>query len=49
MYFLKVNDKVYNGQVTKITEDTIYFDETVVDPFGKTSKREIAHKIPEGK
>ena len=50
MYFLKVNDKVYNALVTKITEDAIYFEETVVDPFGKAQKHEIAKRLPsEGK
>jgi hypothetical protein len=45
-YFLKVNDKIYNARVTKITDDAIYFEETTVDPMGKVSKREIAKTMP---
>jgi Tfp pilus assembly protein PilP len=45
-YFLKVNDKVYNARVTKITDDTIYFEETSVDPMGKVMKRELTKSMP---
>jgi hypothetical protein len=45
-YFLKVNDKVYNARVTKITDDAIYFEETSVDPLGKATKREIVKTLP---
>jgi hypothetical protein len=45
-YFLKVNDKVYNARVTKVTDDAIYFEETTVDPLGKTTKREIVKTLP---
>ena len=45
-YFLRVNDKVYNARVTKITDDTISFEETSVDPLGKTTKREVTKSLP---
>jgi hypothetical protein len=45
-YFLKVNDKIYQARVTKITADSISFEETTVDPMGKTSKREITKALP---
>jgi hypothetical protein len=45
-YFLKVNDKIYQARVTKITADSISFEETALDPSGKTSKREITKTLP---
>lgn len=45
-YFLRVNDKIYNARVTKITEDSIYFEETNVDPLGKATKREVVKTMP---
>ena len=45
-YFLKVNDKIYHARVTTITADSISFEETNVDPLGKTSKREITRNLP---
>jgi hypothetical protein len=45
-YFLKVNDKIYQARVTNITADSITFEETVVDPLGKTSKRLITKNLP---
>jgi len=50
VYFLKVGDKIYNAHITRITDDAVYFEETVVDPMGKTQKREVAKRMPsEGK
>ena len=49
-YFLKENDKVWNGRVTKITVDSAVFEETVIDPLGQSSKREVVKKLTaEGK
>jgi hypothetical protein len=48
-YFLKVNDKIYNARVTRITDDAIYFEESTVDPMGKVLKREIAKTMPSEK
>lgn len=44
-YFLKENDKVYNGRVAKITADSMVFEETVIDPIGRTSQREVIKKL----
>jgi general stress protein YciG len=49
IYFLKVNDKIYSARVTKITDDTIYFEETTVNPLGQPQKREIAKSLPSEK
>lgn len=50
VYFMKVGDKIYNAHITRITDDAVYFEETVVDPMGKTQKREVAKRMPsEGK
>jgi hypothetical protein len=45
-YFLKDNEKVYNGAVTKITSDSIVFEEVLLDPLGQTVKREVVKKLP---
>ncbi len=44
-YFLRENDPVFNGYVTKITGDSIVFKETVQDRLGKTFTREVVKKI----
>jgi len=48
-FFLKENDKVYNGRVTKITADSLVFEESVLDPLGQTVKREVVKKLPADK
>ncbi len=48
-YFMKVNDKIYDARVTKITDDTVYFEETSMDPLGKITKREVAKSLPSEK
>jgi Tfp pilus assembly protein PilP len=45
-FFLKEDDKVYNGRVVKITADSLVFEETVLDPLGQTVKREVVKKLP---
>jgi Tfp pilus assembly protein PilP len=45
-FFLKENDKVFNGRVLKIASDSLVFEETVVDPMGQTVKREVVKKLP---
>jgi len=50
VYFLKVGDKIYNARISRITDDAVYFEETVIDPLGKTQIREVAKRMPsEGK
>jgi Tfp pilus assembly protein PilP len=48
-FFLKENDKVYNGRVTKITADSLVFEESVLDPLGQLVKREVVKKLPADK
>jgi hypothetical protein len=44
-YFLRENDPVFNGYVTKITGDSIVFLETLQDRLGKSFTREVVKKI----
>jgi hypothetical protein len=44
-YFLRENDPVLNGVVTRITEGSITFREKTTDIFGKQSQREVVKKI----
>jgi hypothetical protein len=44
-YFLRVNDTVYNGVVTKITPEAIYFKENTVDSSGRVATHEVALKL----
>jgi hypothetical protein len=44
-YFLRENDPVFNGYVTKITGDSIVFQETLQDRLGKSFTREVIKKI----
>lgn len=44
-YFLRENDPVLNGVVTRITEGSITFREKTTDIFGKSVTREVVKKI----
>jgi hypothetical protein len=44
-YFLKENDPVFNGEVVKITSDSIVFREKVVDKAGREGSREIVKRL----
>jgi flagellar biosynthesis GTPase FlhF len=44
-YFLRENDPVLNGVVTRISEGSITFREKTTDIFGKTVMREVVKKI----
>jgi hypothetical protein len=44
-YFLRVNDAVYNGVVSKITPEAIYFKENTLDPRGRVVTREMEIKL----
>jgi len=44
-YFLKNNDAVYNGVVSKITPDAVYFKENVLDQNGRVSTREVVKRL----
>src|SRR5579863_5550154 len=44
-YFLHENDPLYNGVITKITPDSVYFKEDVRDAAGNTTSREVIKKM----
>ena len=44
-FFLHENDPLYNGVITKITPDSVYFREDAHDAEGKTTSREVIKKM----
>jgi hypothetical protein len=44
-YFLHVNEDVYNGVVTRITPDAIYFQQRFQNGDGRTGAREVVLKL----
>jgi len=44
-YFLTENESVYNGVVTKITPDSVYFKENVLDADGRVTTREVVKRL----
>ena len=44
-YFLHENDSVYNGVVSKITPDAVYFKENVLDSNGRVTTREVVKRL----
>jgi hypothetical protein len=44
-YFLHENQAVYNGVVSKITPDAVYFTENVLDESGRVTTREVVKKL----
>jgi len=44
-YFLTENDTVYNGVVSKITPDAVYFKENVLDQNGRVTTREVVKRL----
>ena len=44
-YFLKVNDTVYNGVVSKITPEAVYFKENTLDASGRVATHEVEVKL----
>jgi len=47
-YFLRENDAVYNGVVSKITPDSVYFRENVLDEQGRLQTREVVKRLGQG-
>jgi hypothetical protein len=45
-YFLRENDAVYNGVVSKIAPDAVYFKENHFDPSGRVSSVEVVKRLP---
>jgi hypothetical protein len=44
-YFLRVNDVVYNGVVSKITSEAVYFKENTLDSSGRVTTHEVEVKL----
>jgi ABC-type phosphate/phosphonate transport system ATPase subunit len=44
-YFLRVNDTVYDGVVSKITREAVYFMENTLDLSGRVATHEVAVKL----
>jgi hypothetical protein len=44
-YFLKVHDTVYNGVVSKITPEAVYFKENILDSGSRVATREVVVKL----
>lgn len=44
-YFLRENDPVYNGAVSKITPDAVYFKENHLDPNGQVTTLEVVKRL----
>jgi len=44
-YFLRVNDTVYNGVVSKITPEAVYFKENTLDASGRVATHEVELKL----
>jgi hypothetical protein len=44
-YFLRENQSVYNGVVSKITPDAVYFKENVLDADGRVTTREVVKRL----
>jgi hypothetical protein len=44
-YFLNEGDAVYNGVVSKITPDAVYFKENVLDSNGKVWTRDVMKRL----
>ncbi len=44
-YFLTENESVYNGVVSKITPDAVYFKENVLDSDGRVTTREVVKRL----
>src|SRR5262249_26096593 len=44
-YFLRESDQVYNGNVEKITSDSIIFREYIKDQMGRDTAREVVKKM----
>jgi hypothetical protein len=47
-YFLRENDAVYNGVVSKITPDSVVFRENALDQEGKMVVREVVKRLGQG-
>jgi hypothetical protein len=47
-YFLRENDQLYDGVVSKITPDSVSFRQNVLDPNGRVTVREVVRRLGQG-
>jgi hypothetical protein len=47
-YFLRENDAVYDGVVSKITPDSVFFRQNYLEPGGSSSVREVVKRLGPG-
>jgi hypothetical protein len=47
-YFLRENDAVYDGVVSKITPDSVSFRQNYLEPGGSSSVREVVKRLGPG-
>jgi hypothetical protein len=47
-YFLRENDAVYNGVVSKITPDSVIFRENALDKNGQVQVHEVVKRLGQG-
>ncbi len=47
-YFLRENDEIYNGMVSKIGTDAIYLKVNYHDPMGRVQTREVVARLGSG-
>lgn len=47
-YFLRENDTLFNGVVSKITPDSVYFRENFIDQYGRAGTREVVKRLTSG-
>jgi len=44
-YFLYAGDELYNGTVSRISENSVVFDERLTDPTGRQRTREVVKQL----
>jgi hypothetical protein len=45
VYFLREGDRVFDGQVTRITMEAVSFQQTGRDAFGNSLEREVTRRL----
>jgi len=47
-YFLREQDVLFNGTVSKIMPDAVHFTENYLDPYGRLQSREVVKRLSQG-
>jgi len=45
VYYVRENDALYDGYVTRITGDSVVFRQNVIDALGKTVQKEVVKRV----